>query len=99
MAPVSYTHLDVYKRQVFSLHHPCFTYPDDDYFTSCIYKGEAIAGQPVLQNYYHRSLEDILQTAFRAGFMLDGFHEVPFPEQKTPIIMILRLRKLPLSAA
>lgn len=79
---------------VFATHHPCFTYPNKDYFTSCIDEGEAIAGQPVLQNYYHRSMEDIFREAFDAGFLIDGFYEVPFKDQKTPIIMIVRLRKL-----
>lgn len=79
---------------VFATHHPCFTYPNEDYFTSCIDRGEAVAGQPVLQNYYHRPIEDILHAAFDAGFFIDGFHEVPFKDQKTPIIMIVRLRKL-----
>ncbi|HNX62162.1 MAG TPA: class I SAM-dependent methyltransferase [Candidatus Limiplasma sp.] len=80
---------------VFSTFHPCFTYPDQDYFSSRMYKGEAIAGQPVLQNYYHRSMEDIFHAAFNAGFMIDGFHEVPDHDQRTPVIMIVRLRKLP----
>lgn len=79
---------------VFATHHPCFTYPNEDYFTACIDKGEAIEGQPVLQNYYHRPIEEIFNTAFRAGFVLDGFYEVPFPNQKVPIIMIVRLRKI-----
>lgn len=79
---------------VFATHHPCFTYPNEDYFTNCINKGVAIEGQPVLQNYYHRSIGDIFNCGFATGFILDGFHEVPFANQKTPIIMICRLRKL-----
>ncbi len=78
---------------VFATHHPCFTYENGDYFTSCINKGVAIEGQPSLQNYYHRSLSDILNTAFDAGFVLDGFYEAPFEGEKTPIIMTVRLRK------
>ncbi|WP_347488689.1 class I SAM-dependent methyltransferase [Desulfoscipio sp. XC116] len=78
---------------VFATHHPCFTYPSDDYFTSQIHQGEAIVGQPVLQNYYHRPIQQILNTAFRHDFVLSGFYEIPFPEQKTPIIMIVRLDK------
>lgn len=78
---------------VFATHHPCFTYPNEDYFTACIDKGEAIQGQPVLQNYYHRTIEEIFNAAFKVGFVIDGFHEVPFKEQKTPIIMIVRLRR------
>ncbi len=78
---------------VFATHHPCFTYENEDYFTSCINKGIAIEGQPVLQNYYHRSISDILSVAFDARFCLDGFYEVPFEGEKTPIIMTVRLRK------
>lgn len=77
---------------VFATHHPCFTYPNKDYFTACIDKGEAIPGQPVLQNYYHRTIEEIFNAAFKVGFVIDGFHEVPFKEQRIPIIMIVRLR-------
>ena len=79
---------------VFATHHPCFTYPNEDYFTACINRGEAVDGQPVLQNYYHRSMEDIFHEALDVGFCIDGFYEVPFKNQKTPIIMIVRLRKL-----
>ena len=43
---------------VFSTHHPCFIRPGGKYKTQCVHKGEAIAGQPVLHNYYHRSLRD-----------------------------------------
>jgi 2-polyprenyl-3-methyl-5-hydroxy-6-metoxy-1,4-benzoquinol methylase len=77
---------------VCATHHPCFTFPNEDYFTNCIDKGEAIVGQPVLQNYYHRTIEDIFHVAFQSGFVLDGFYEVPFEGQTTPIIMILRFR-------
>ncbi len=78
---------------VFATHHPCFTYENNDYFTNCIYKGVAIEGQPMLQNYYHRSISDILNVAFQSGFILDGFYEVPFKGQHTPIIMTVRLHK------
>ena len=77
---------------VLSTHHPCFTYPNEDYITSCTHQGEAIVGQPTLQNYYHRSIEEILCTAFKFGFILDGFHEVSEVGEGTPILMIVRLR-------
>ncbi len=80
---------------VFAMHHPCFTYENDDYFTACINKGVAIEGQPALQNYYHRSLTDVFNTAFAAGFVIDKFYEIPFSGQKVPIIMTVRLRKTP----
>ncbi len=78
---------------VFATHHPCFTYPNKDYFTACVHKGIAIEGQPALQNYYHRSIQDILNHAFRSGFIINGFYEVPFCGEDTPIIMIVRLKK------
>ena len=78
---------------VFATHHPCFTYPNKDYFTSCIDKGFAIEGQPALQNYYHRSISEILHSAFDVVFVLDSFYEVPFKNKKTPIIMVIRLCK------
>ncbi len=78
---------------VFATHHPCFTYENGDYFTSCINKGVAIEGQPVLQNYYHRSMQEIFNSAFSAGFFIDAFCEVPFNNEQTPIIMTVRLRK------
>jgi len=78
---------------VFATHHPCFTYPNNDYFTNCIDKGFAIEGQPVLQNYYHRSIGEILNIAFKTGFIMNGFYEIPFNGEKQPIIMIVRLCK------
>ncbi len=79
---------------VFATHHPCFTYENEDYFKNCINKGIAIEGQPVLHNYYHRSITDIFNIAFKTGFIIDGFYETPFPNEKTPIIMTIRLRKI-----
>ncbi len=78
---------------VFATHHPCFTYENEDYFTSTVNKGIAIEGQPALQNYYHRSIGEIFDTAFKIGFILDGFYEVPFEGEKVPIIMTVRMRK------
>lgn len=78
---------------VFATHHPAFTFERGDYFTSCINKGDAIEGQPRKQNYYHRSMQDILNVGFKAGFVCDGFYEVPFPNETVPIIMIVRMKK------
>ncbi len=78
---------------VFTMHHPCFTYPNEDYFTNCIYFGEAISGQPSLQNYYHRSLTSLFQVIFACHFVLDRFVETPFKDEKTPIIMSVRIKK------
>ncbi len=79
---------------VFATHHPCFTYENEDYFKSCINKGVAIEGQPMLQNYYHRSIGDIFKVAFKTGFVLDGFYEVPFDEENIPIVMTVRMRRI-----
>lgn len=79
---------------VFSTHHPCFERPDGKYKTPCVHKGEAIVGQPVLQNYYHRSLQDILNLAFSTGFVLDGFYEERDADPELPIIIIVRLKKI-----
>jgi 2-polyprenyl-3-methyl-5-hydroxy-6-metoxy-1,4-benzoquinol methylase len=80
---------------VFSTHHPCFVKPQDSYLTPCVHEGEAIQGQPVLQYYYHRSLQDIFQICFQAGFAIDGFYEEPDDDKEYPVIVIVRLRKQP----
>ncbi len=79
---------------VFAMHHPCFTYPNEDYLTSCINKGVAVEGQPSLQNYYHRTLSEVLNLGFSTGFVMDKFEEIPFKGESTPIIMVIRLRKI-----
>jgi len=78
---------------VFSTHHPCFTFPNNDYLSSDYYKGIAIEGQPELQYYFHRPMEVIFNLAFKCGFCIDGFYEIPFDGEKQPIIMIIRLKK------
>lgn len=78
---------------VFSTHHPCFTYPDGKYISPCTHKGEAIKGQPVLQNYYHRSMQDIFKIAFKSGFVINGFFEEVDDNYEMPIIIIVRLKK------
>ena len=79
---------------VFTTHHPCFTNPESKYLSECIQKGEAIVGQPVLQNYYHRPLQNILKTAFDLGFVMDAFCEVPDDETEFPIIITVRIKKV-----
>jgi 2-polyprenyl-3-methyl-5-hydroxy-6-metoxy-1,4-benzoquinol methylase len=78
---------------VFSTHHPCFTNPKDKYLTACVHTGEAIKGQPILNNYYHRPLQDILCSAFDKGFILNAFHEVADDNPEMPILLIARLKK------
>lgn len=78
---------------VFSAHHPCFMHPEGRYLSECIHKGEGLSGQPALQNYYHRSIQNILNLAFDEGFMLDRFIEVPDDNEEIPILITIRLRK------
>ncbi len=78
---------------VFSMHHPCFTAPNSNYLSAQTHKGIAVEGQPVEQNYYHRPLQEIFGLAFRNGFVIDGFHEVPFEGESEPIIIIVRVKK------
>jgi 2-polyprenyl-3-methyl-5-hydroxy-6-metoxy-1,4-benzoquinol methylase len=49
------------------------------YLTPSIARGVAIPGQPRLQLYFHRSLQDLLAAIFAAGFLLDGLEERAFP--------------------
>ena len=44
------------------------------------HKGLAMRGQPLAQNYFHRSLSALLGVFFDAGFVLDGLREPVFPE-------------------
>lgn len=47
-------------------------------------KGLAIIGQPVPQYYFHRSLNVLFNTCFRAGFVMDGLEEPTFgPEDSS----------------
>ena len=78
---------------VFSTFHPCHINPDKLYLTPGIFEGEAIRGQPVLQYYYHRYLQDILSTSFEAGFVMDRFYEKPDGDKEFPFIIIVRLKK------
>ena len=57
--------------------------------------GIAIEGQPEEQIYYHRSIQDIFNLCFRAGFVIDGFYEECFKNNKEiPMVMIVRLKKV-----
>jgi len=44
--------------------------------------GVAIQGQPVPHPYFHRSLTDILDSAFSAGLVMDAFEERSFPPER-----------------
>ena len=79
---------------VFTTHHPCFTHPDGAYLSERLHTGEAIRGQPVPQNYYHRPLQSILSLAFGEGFVLDSFIETHDDITEIPIVITVRLRKI-----
>lgn len=79
---------------VFSTHHPCFIKPKDIYTTPIVHEGVAINGQPVLQLYYHRSLEILFNMCFSTGFIINGFYEKVDKDEESPVIMIVRLLKL-----
>jgi 2-polyprenyl-3-methyl-5-hydroxy-6-metoxy-1,4-benzoquinol methylase len=50
-----------------------------NYITPATYKGLGILGQPVPQYYFHRPLSVLFNSAFSAGFVLDGLEEPVFP--------------------
>ncbi len=78
---------------VFATQHPCFVTLTDQYLTSHSYYGDAIAGQPQKQCYYHRSLQQIFNLCFEAGFIIDGFYEEAYGIKEIPDIIIVRARK------
>lgn len=78
---------------VFVTQHPCFVTLTEQYLTPHSYDGEAIAGQPRLQRYYHRSLTDILGQCFASGFVLDGFLEGVYGPKERPDVIAVRARK------
>ena len=43
------------------------------------HKGQAMNGQPVAQNYFHRPLSALLGVFFKAGFVVDALEEPVFP--------------------
>ncbi len=84
---------DLKEFSFFHYKHPCFVRPEGRYLSSSVYEGEAIRGQPVLQYYFHRPLQEILRLAFVNGFVVDGFFEVPDDNDEHPAVAIIRLRK------
>ncbi len=80
---------------VFATQHPCFITLTEKYMTPHSYYDIAIEGQPEEQIYYHRSIQDIFNLCFRAGFVIDGFYEECFKNNKEiPMVMIVRLKKV-----
>lgn len=80
---------------VFATQHPCFVTLTEKYMTEHSYYGIAIKGQPKEQHYYHRSLQDIFNICFRAGFVVDGFYEECYKSNKEiPMVMLVRAKKV-----
>ncbi len=53
------------------------------YLESKTYQGLAMFGQPAVQFYFHRPLQELFGAAFRAGLVLDGLLEPRIPETLT----------------
>ena len=54
------------------------------YLTPSVTKGIAMVGQPKLQIYFHRPLQDILNSCFKVGFALDALEETAFQPDIPP---------------
>ncbi len=79
---------------VFATQHPCFVTLSEQYMTPHGSYGVAIEGQPKEQCYYHRSMQDIFNVCFRAGFIIDGFYEECYgDDREIPVVIIVRARK------
>ena len=79
------------------------------YLTSSSARGVALRGQPALQLYFERSLQDLLAPCFAAGFVLDALEERAFPPEDNqggelgkngnfsefPLVLVARLRLAP----
>ena len=58
---------------------------------------KAVSNMAIMEEqiYYHRSIQDIFNLCFRAGFVIDGFYEECFKNNKEiPMVMIVRLKKV-----
>lgn len=73
------------------------------YIAPVTVKGIAMDGQPEIQFYFHRPLQELLKPFFHAGFMLDGLEEPTFPSttnasvfrqvySEIPPALVVRLR-------
>lgn len=75
------------------------------YLHPSAWKGEALAGQPELQYYFHRPLSVLFGSCFDAGFVLDGLEEPTFDQsveasnalawanlREIPPVLVARLR-------
>ena len=51
------------------------------YMTPGTAHGLAILGQPQVQLYFHRALQDVLGAGFSAGFVVDALEETSLPRR------------------
>lgn len=79
---------------VFVTSYPCFDTLTEKYKTVHSYYGEAIKGQPTMQCYYYRCLEDIFNVCFKNGFVIDGFYEECYHDLKKLVVIVVRARKI-----
>ena len=63
------------------------------YRTTGATRGLAVLGQPVPQWYFHRTLSDLLNAAFRAGLVMDGLEEPYFPPEVSRDVQTLSWRR------
>ncbi len=77
------------------------------YMTPFTITGLALSNQPEAQIYFHRPLQNYLQSGFRHGFVVDGFAECAFPPDarhnnplswggnfsEIPPVLVVRMRK------
>jgi hypothetical protein len=54
------------------------------YISTTLTHGLAIRGQPTPQPLFHRPLQVLFETGFKAGFVLDGLEERAFPPNHAP---------------
>jgi ubiquinone/menaquinone biosynthesis C-methylase UbiE len=53
------------------------------YLNSFSIRVKAVPTLPKEHLFFHRSLSNIFQTAFQAGFVVDGLEEIAFPKKET----------------
>jgi len=77
------------------------------YLTSSVTRVKAVPTLPNEHLFFHRSLSELFQLAFQAGFVIDNFEERAFPKNgsntehngwhllsEVPVIMAVRFRKV-----
>jgi len=78
---------------VFSAIHPCFV-EDENYIAPQRTLTRILANNEKQAWHWHRPLQELVGTGFAAGFVLDGMEEPVLAEQKIPLPIVIRMRKL-----